>query len=168
MNIICILSPQRIILGGSVLKQPTLLPIIRKETSSCARFRCSLCVANYRSVLWLAGEPGRRCRGLSQDQLAIPVRRGGFAARAVGLTKCTPKPAAALARQSSDDLISAYRWCREDLVADRARSAPVPIRPPRGRSRSEPRPQRARRAGYASSSLPRDGPIWSHAWCSTV
>ncbi len=34
MNIICILSPQRIILGGSVLKQPTLLPIIIKETSS--------------------------------------------------------------------------------------------------------------------------------------
>jgi fructokinase len=29
MNVICALSPQRIILGGGVLKQPTLLPLLR-------------------------------------------------------------------------------------------------------------------------------------------
>lgn len=31
-NVICILSPQRVILGGGVMKQPSLLPLIRTRT----------------------------------------------------------------------------------------------------------------------------------------
>jgi fructokinase len=31
VNVICMLSPQRIILGGGVPKQPTLLPLVRDK-----------------------------------------------------------------------------------------------------------------------------------------
>jgi fructokinase len=31
VNVICTLSPQRIIIGGGVMKQPVLLPLVRRE-----------------------------------------------------------------------------------------------------------------------------------------
>jgi fructokinase len=33
VNVVCTLSPQRIVLGGGVMKQPQLLPLIRKQVS---------------------------------------------------------------------------------------------------------------------------------------
>jgi fructokinase len=33
VNVICTLSPQRIVLGGGVMKQPLLLPLVRKQVS---------------------------------------------------------------------------------------------------------------------------------------
>jgi fructokinase len=31
VNIICVLSPQRIIMGGGVMQQPALFPLVRQE-----------------------------------------------------------------------------------------------------------------------------------------
>jgi fructokinase len=36
VNVICTLSPQRIILGGGVMKQPTLLPLVRRRVQELA------------------------------------------------------------------------------------------------------------------------------------
>jgi fructokinase len=32
VNVICVVSPQRVILGGGVMKQPSLLPLVRVRT----------------------------------------------------------------------------------------------------------------------------------------
>jgi fructokinase len=34
VNVICTLSPERIVLGGGVMKQPQLLPLVRQEVSA--------------------------------------------------------------------------------------------------------------------------------------
>jgi fructokinase len=34
VNIICILSPQRIIMGGGVMQQPLLFPLVRREVQA--------------------------------------------------------------------------------------------------------------------------------------
>ena len=34
VNVICTLSPQRVILGGGVMKQPTLLPLVRARVQT--------------------------------------------------------------------------------------------------------------------------------------
>ena len=33
VNVICTLSPERVVLGGGVMKQPQLLPLVRKQVS---------------------------------------------------------------------------------------------------------------------------------------
>ena len=53
--------------------------------------------------------------------------------------------------------VSAFRWCREDRLADRARSAPVAVQPPRRRTRRAPRRRRARQGISASASVPPTG-----------
>jgi len=37
LNVISVLSPQRIVIGGGVLKQPSLLPLVRESLSELAR-----------------------------------------------------------------------------------------------------------------------------------
>jgi hypothetical protein len=54
--------------------------------------------------------------------------------------------------------VSAFRWCPEDCLADRARSAPVPVQPPRRHTRRAPRPRRARPSASASASVPSTAP----------
>jgi len=37
VNIICILSPQRIIMGGGAMQQPVLFPLVRREVQELLR-----------------------------------------------------------------------------------------------------------------------------------
>jgi hypothetical protein len=60
-----------------------------------------------------------------------------------------PQP---IARSGSP--VSAFRWCREDRSADRARSAPALVQPPRRHTRREPTRRRAPPSASARALVP--------------